>query len=94
MWTGVFEGRALENIFLPSTLTRIEYSAFSSCKDLKDINLPSSLEYIGKCCFSASGLTVVQVPAAGVQAAENAFDDCPAKDSLVFCNGKVFPKGQ
>ena len=50
-WCGVFEGGALEHINLPSTLRRIEYSAFENCKHLKDINLPEKLEYIGKRCF-------------------------------------------
>ena len=48
---GVFEESALENIKLPSTLRRIEYSVFKSCKNLKSIDLPEKIEYIGKRCF-------------------------------------------
>ena len=48
---GVFEESALENIKLPSTLRRIEYSAFKNCKNLKSIGLPEKIEYIGKKCF-------------------------------------------
>ena len=48
---GVFEESALENIKLPSMLRRIEYSAFKSCKNLKSIDLPEKIEYIGKECF-------------------------------------------
>ena len=48
---GVFEESALERVELPSTLKRIEYNAFQHCKDLKSINLPRKLEYIGKRCF-------------------------------------------
>ena len=50
-WCGVFEESALERVELPSTLKRIEYSTFEKCKNLKRINLPDGLEYIGKCCF-------------------------------------------
>lgn len=32
------------------------------------------------------------IPKAGVQAEESAFNDCPAKNGIVFRDGKVFPK--
>ena len=51
LFYGVFEESALENVWLPSTLKRIEYSVFSDCRNLKNINLPETIEYIGKCCF-------------------------------------------
>ena len=50
-WCGVFEDSALESVKLPPTLKRIEYSAFKNCKNLKGINLPERLEYIGMWCF-------------------------------------------
>ena len=51
MYCGVFEESAVERVELPSTLKRIEYSAFEKCKNLKSIDLPDGLEHIGKCCF-------------------------------------------
>ena len=51
MRAGAFESSGLKKIKLPSTIKRIEYSAFESCKDLKNIQLPEKLEYIGKRCF-------------------------------------------
>ena len=50
-WCGVFEQSSLECVELPSTLKRIEYSAFEECKNLKSINLPEKLEHIEKRCF-------------------------------------------
>lgn len=50
-WYGVFTESALESVELPSTLKRIERNAFKHCKNLKSINLPDHLEYIGKSCF-------------------------------------------
>lgn len=44
---GVFEKSAVEEVVLPSTLKRIEYSAFEDCGHLKDIVLPEGLECIG-----------------------------------------------
>ena len=37
MWYGVFEESSVEHVKLPSTLKRIEYSAFEDCKNLKHI---------------------------------------------------------
>ena len=48
---GVFEGSAIENMKLPSTLKRIEYRAFKNCKGLKRVNLPENIEHIGRQCF-------------------------------------------
>ena len=51
MWYGVFEGSALEEIALPSTLRRIEHCAFEKCKNLKRVLLPDGLERVGRACF-------------------------------------------
>ena len=48
---GVFQGSAVEQVDLPRTLKRVEYSAFAGCKGLKLILLPENLEYLGKWCF-------------------------------------------
>ena len=66
---------------------------FENCKNLKSINLPTSLKYVGTRCYKGSGITSIQIPEAGVWAEENAFNDGPAKSSLVFRDDRVFPKG-
>ena len=48
---GVFDESALERVWLPFTLRRIEYYAFAGCKNLKSIVLPENIEYLGKGCF-------------------------------------------
>ena len=45
---GVFEGSSIESVELPSTIKRIEYSAFANCENLKSIGFPDSLESIGE----------------------------------------------
>lgn len=62
MGGGVFEDSGLEKVFLPSTLRRIEYSAFEDCGDLRTIRLPEGLWYIGKRCFYRSGLEKIVFP--------------------------------
>ena len=53
---GIFQGSAVESVSLPSTLKRIEYSAFRNCKHLKSVALPKGLEKIGEGCFCESGI--------------------------------------
>lgn len=43
----MFEESALEHVELPSTLRRIECCAFQDCENLKSVDLPETLEYIG-----------------------------------------------
>ena len=62
MRAGAFENSGLKIIKLSSTLRRIEYSAFEDCKNLKSIQLPEKLEYIGIQCFRNSGLEEIELP--------------------------------
>ena len=66
--------------------------AFYNCSALKSISLPDNLESVGAQAFYGSGLQEVHIPEAGVVAAENTFDGCPAKDSVVFRDGRAFQK--
>ena len=52
----------MEEVVLPSTLRRIEYSAFLRCANLKHIRLPEELEKIGKYCFAESGIEEIAIP--------------------------------
>ena len=45
---GVFQESSLKYVGLPPTAKKIEYNAFKGCKNLKSINLPEKLEYVGK----------------------------------------------
>lgn len=51
VYSGVFENCSIERVELPSTLKRIESGTFMGCKNLKVINLPDKLEYIGCSAF-------------------------------------------
>lgn len=73
---GVFENSSLNNVRLPSTLKRIEYSAFQGCSYLSDIYLPENLELIGQRCFHGSGLESVRLPPALTVIGDNAFGGC------------------
>ena len=50
-WVGAFQKSVLESIRLPSTLKRMGHRTFMGCGNLKAIELPDRLEYLGKECF-------------------------------------------
>ena len=82
LWYGVFQDSALENVRLPSTLRRIEYGTFANCTNLKDIQLSTALEYIGKWCFQQSRLDKITFPAGLKEVGVGAFYACKQlKDS-------------
>jgi len=60
-WTGIFEGKGIESLILPSTLKTIGNSAFCSNK-LKAILLPEGLESIGVNAFDSNSLTSITLP--------------------------------
>ena len=68
MYDGVFQESAVERVELPPTLKRIEHGAFKDCKNLQNIKLPDSLEYVEKLCFLRSGFLAMQIIEIGVQA--------------------------
>jgi GH24 family phage-related lysozyme (muramidase) len=54
----------LENIYIPNSITKINYSAFSGCSSLKEVILPNSLQEIGINTFRfCTSLTTLNIPA-------------------------------
>ena len=81
---GVFQESAVESISLPSTLKRIEYSAFQNCKNLRIIALPKGLEKIGTMCLSESGIEQIVLPDSVMEISEGTFGCCERLKSIVF----------
>ena len=48
---GVFAKSAIESVRLPPTLKRLERITFHDCKNLKSIEIPHGVEYIGQACL-------------------------------------------
>lgn len=76
MLSGVFQNSAVENVKLPKTLKRIEYKAFANCNNLKAIQLPKGLEYVGTLCFCNSGLEEIVFPQTVKTISASAFQSC------------------
>ena len=84
---GVSQGNSSETAKLPLALERIGCYAFGGCKNLKGINLPDSLERVGKQCFQESGLRSVHLPIALREIDDNAFRQCKELKEVTFPNG-------
>lgn len=87
MLFGVFEESSVEQVELPATLKRIEYGAFRSCKNLRNIALPEKLEYIGKNCFYGSALESIGLPPTLKIIENNACSQCKNLKYVTFSEG-------
>lgn len=56
------EWKNLEGVVLPEGIKRVGDAAFLMCRELKHVNLPKTLEYIGSSAFSGTGVRDVSVP--------------------------------
>ena len=65
----------------------MEYSTFTSCKNLRNIALPDGLEYLGKACFKDSALESIGLPPALKTIEESAFYQCESLKSVEFSEG-------
>ena len=72
-----FDGTQLVNIYIPSTVTRIERYAFSSSIALQEITIPDTVEYIGEGAFAYSrSLERITLGKNVTEITKNAFRDC------------------
>ena len=69
-WIGAhcFRNSRLRRIVIPSTVTRIDFGAFSACDNLEEVVLPEGIRYIDRRAFSEceSLKTVYNLPESGV----------------------------
>ncbi len=74
--TGAFDSNTLlTGITFPSTIRKVEESAFYNCLNLTKADLKKT-EYIGRESFAGSGLTEVTIPATTVTVKGNPFMFC------------------
>ena len=65
-----------------SQLTAIENNAFYRTKELKQINLPTSLREIGDYAFSRSGLIEIVIPEGVTSIGNNVFEECTSLTTI------------
>lgn len=83
--SGVFEGKALSEIYLPETIESIGEKAFYTAENLKNVYIvkDSFLSSIGKLAFAGSALLGFDAPTALAYIGDGAFLGC---ESFVYMN--------
>lgn len=61
----------------------VERCAFEECKNLKSIELPDEVEYVGEQCFQESGLESVRIPPALKTIEASTFYQCESLKNVV-----------
>lgn len=91
IYSHAFYDSSLSSINLPTGLKKIDYVAFSSCKNLKYITIPRTVTYIETSAFSNSGLKEVTIPETVTTIKDRAFGNFKYdKESDTFTAEKGF----
>nr|WP_243138910.1 leucine-rich repeat protein [Faecalibacterium prausnitzii] len=78
----------LNEVKIPSTVTKIKSSAFSGCTGLTKIELPPQLEEVGYSSFyGCSGLTEISIPSSVKTIRSGAFQNCFNLESVTLSEG-------
>lgn len=80
-----FGSTALKTIIIPSSVTEIQYSAFSGCDKLESVELPAGLTEISENLFeNCTKLSSVTIPQGVTAIGEAAFRNCRAMTDLIL----------
>ena len=80
-----FKNASFSELVLPSSLKVILKNAFDGCTNLKHIDLPEELKYLGQYCFCKSGLESVYIPNSIEVVSDGCFNGC--KDLYMIALG-------
>ena len=84
-----FMNSTASEIILPNTIKVIAGKAFTGCNNLKHLDLPEGIEYLGESCFSKSGLETVSIPGTIRKLSSWCFDDCTKLHSVSIGEGVI-----
>ncbi len=71
-----FNRRKVKQVVLQTGVTNIVERAFSGCSNLTTVNIPDTVETIGKNAFNSCGLTAVTIPESVQTIGGSAFNSC------------------
>lgn len=77
----------LTKITIPEGITSIRFYAFNKCTNLREVNLPNSLQEICEGAFSDSGITSINIPGSVNTIWDNAFASCNNLTSVTLNKG-------
>lgn len=82
--------KTVEQVFLPSSLTKIDSYAFSNCSALSDVTIPDNVVEIGGSAFeNCTGLTTFDYPLSLATASPGIFRGCTGLKQIVIPEGVV-----
>ena len=76
----------LKEVVIPEGVTTIEESAFAFSGKLSKVSIPTSVVELGRCAFSATGLTSIAIPD-GVKTLDATFTNCSKLSSVSIPEG-------
>lgn len=83
-----FSGTSVSKVTISDGFTRIEDSTFENCYSLKEVVLPSSVNYIGDKAFFNSGLESIYLGENVVTIGENAFGGSDGNRNVAVLSGR------
>ena len=84
-----------ETYNIPSSVDKIEFRAFSGCKNLKSITIPSSVDHIDMDAFcGCENLKSITIPGSVMGICNDAFNGCKSLTTVTISNGvkEIGPK--
>ena len=80
-----FRNCHISSITIPNTITKIGFSAFENCSNLKAITIPNSVTHIGGYAFHAcSNLVSVTLPNSVIELGDAIFYECSSLSSITL----------
>lgn len=79
-----FNGCAITAVSLPNGMRYVDNWSFQNCRNLKTIELPSSLVGIGVSAFKNSGISNIIIPDMVTEILDSAFVNCTAVKSITI----------
>lgn len=81
-----FQNANFSEIILPNSVKVILASAFQGCTNLRHIDLPEGLKYLGTFCFFKTGLTSITIPESVKKISRGCFGFCENLENVVLGN--------
>ena len=79
--------KILTKITIQEGITSIGFYAFNGCTNLREVNLPNTLQEISQFAFSSSGIKSINIPGSVNTIGQGAFADCTNLTTLTINKG-------
>ena len=88
--SGAFKGSSVEKVVLADGIKAIPHAAFNGANNLKSVNIPTSVEFIGINAFRLTALTELTVPATVKTISYGAFRDMGSLTTATIEGDEVY----